>query len=124
LIRLITNEKEGVIVKLIKDGEGIKYDAKKHFGCYSMFKTEAGKETKKTTMVVSHFLPDGGAEMASSPKERVYMLLSGSLKVTGKNEIHELEPGDMIYIAPGEERAVSVIGTEPATILVVITDVD
>jgi mannose-6-phosphate isomerase-like protein (cupin superfamily) len=89
-----------------------------------MYKMEAGKETRKTTLSVSHFLPEGGAEMASSPKERVYLVLSGSLKVTGKNEEYELEPGDMLYIAPGEERAVKTIGTEPVTILVVITDVE
>jgi hypothetical protein len=36
-----------------------------------MNKLFAGKDTKRTTIAVSHFLPDGGATMSSSPKERV-----------------------------------------------------
>ena len=63
--------------------------------------------------------------MSSSPKERVYLCLSGSLLLKGqKKDEYYLEPGDMIYIAPGEERSVDVIGTEPATILVFIVDAD
>ena len=110
-------------MKVVKDGAGIKYEPKLHSGCYSMYKLEPGKDTKRTCVNLSHFLPDGGAEMSSSPKERVYLVIAGTLRVIGKNEKHDLEPGDVIYIAPGEERAVQVIGTEPATILVIITDV-
>ena len=111
-------------MKVVRDGEGIKYDAKKHFNCWAMYKLEVGKDTKKTTLSISHFLPEGGAELSSSPKERVYFILSGgALKVTGKGEEHVLEPGDMLYIAPGEERAAIVVGNEPVTMLVIITDV-
>jgi quercetin dioxygenase-like cupin family protein len=111
-------------MKVIKDGEGEKYEAKRHSGCWSMYKLQSGKETRRTNVSLSHFLPDGGAEMSSSPKERVYVVLAGSVKVAGKSEQHILEPGDTIYIAAGEERAVQVVGTEPATILVIITDLD
>lgn len=112
-------------MKVIRDGEGIKYDAKKHFNCWAMYKFEVGKDTRKTAVSISHFLPEGGAEMSSSPKERVYFILSGgSLKVTGKSEEHVLEPGDMLYIAPGEERAAQVVGTEPVTMAVIVTDVE
>lgn len=111
-------------MKVIKDGEGEKYDAKQHFGCWAMRKLVSGKDTKKTSISMSHFLPDGGAEMSSSPKERVYFVLAGSMKVAGKSEEHFLEPGDMIYIAPGEERAVQIIGTEPVTTLVILADVE
>ena len=107
-------------MKVVKDNGGEKYDAKQHFGCWTAYKLQAGKDTKRLTVSTTHFLPEGGADMSSSPRERVYVLLSGAMKVTGKNEEHLLEPGDMIYIAPSEERAVQVIGNKPATTLVIV----
>ena len=50
--------------------------------------------------------------------------VDGKKRSVGKNEEHILEARHMIYIAPGEERAFKVEGTEPASILVIITDVD
>jgi quercetin dioxygenase-like cupin family protein len=44
--------------------------------------------------------------------------------VKGKGEEYLLGQGDLIYIAPGEEREVQVIGTEPVTALVMIIDID
>lgn len=111
-------------MKVVRIGEGALYDAKGHFNCSCMNKLIAGQDTIKTNIGVSHFLPGGGAEMSSSPKERVYVVMSGRIKVKGKNEEHILEARHMIYIAPGEERAFKVEGTEPASILVIITDVD
>jgi quercetin dioxygenase-like cupin family protein len=111
-------------MKLIKDGEGNQYDAKNHFGCWAMYKLEQGKDSKRTTIGMSQFLPGGGAVMSSSPKERVYFCLAGDIEVNGKNsDKYILEPGDMIYIPPGEERDIKVLGTETATTLVLITDV-
>jgi mannose-6-phosphate isomerase-like protein (cupin superfamily) len=62
--------------------------------------------------------------MSSSPKERAYFILSGSMLVKGKTEEHRLSQGELIYIAPGEEREIQVIGTEPVTSLVIIVDTD
>ena len=111
-------------MKLIKRGEGQPYEAKGHFGVWSVRKLEAGKNSKKLSISLSHFLPQGGAEMSSSVKERAYFVISGSIVVKGKGEKFVLETGDVLYIAPGEEREIQVPGTEPATILVMIGDVD
>ena len=111
-------------MKLIKKAEGQPYDAKAHFNVWSTNKLEAGKDSRNLSISLSHFLPHGGAEMTSSPKERAYYVISGSIMVKGKGEKFVLEPGDTIYIAAGEEREVSVVGTEPATILVMIVNVD
>jgi mannose-6-phosphate isomerase-like protein (cupin superfamily) len=111
-------------MKVVKDGEGEKYDAKGHFGCWAMYKLNSGKDTQKINVSMSHFLPEGGGEMSPSPRERVYFVLSGCIAVKGKAEEHVLEPGDLIYIAPGEERAIEVIGTEPASTLVIVGLVD
>jgi mannose-6-phosphate isomerase-like protein (cupin superfamily) len=111
-------------MKMIKKESGNPYEAKAHFGCWSVRKMEAAKDSRRLSISLSHFLPQGGAEMSSSPKERAYFILSGSMLVKGKTEEYRLSQGDLIYIAPGEEREVQVIGTEPVTSLVIIVDVD
>jgi quercetin dioxygenase-like cupin family protein len=111
-------------MKVVRIGEGTFYEAKGHFNCSCMNKLIAGQDTRKTTVGVSHFLPDGGAHMSSSPMERVYVVLTGRIKVTGQNEEHVLDARHMIYIGPGEERGFKVLGTEPASILVILTNVE
>jgi mannose-6-phosphate isomerase-like protein (cupin superfamily) len=111
-------------MKLIKRGEGDPYEAKLHFGCWSVRKLDSAKDSKRLSISLSHFLPQGGAEVSSSPKERAYFIISGSMFVKGKGEEYLLGQGDLIYIAPGEEREVQVIGTEPVTALVMIIDID
>jgi glyoxylate utilization-related uncharacterized protein len=111
-------------MKLIKSSETIPYEAKAHFNCWSALKITPDTGSKKIDIRYSHFLPNGGAEMSSSPAERVYFLLEGNLIVKGPNEEHHLSPGDMIYIAPGEDRAIEVENNRPATTLVVIGKID
>jgi quercetin dioxygenase-like cupin family protein len=109
-------------MKTIKAEEGTPYEAKKHFNIWGVRKIGVEEGTKRLNVSQSHFLPNGGAEMSSSDKERVYYVLSGSITVKGKAETHVLEPGDMIYIAPGEEREIKVNGNECASTLVIIVE--
>ncbi len=103
----------------VKDAEGTPYDAAKHFGVYGLQKfTEA--DTKRTTVCYSYFQPNGGAEMSSSPKERVYYVVKGSITVNGPQETHVLNAGDCIYIAPGAERDMVINNGKPAEVLVFI----
>jgi len=103
----------------VKDAKGTRYDAAKHSGVYGLKKiTEA--ESKRTTVCYSYFQPDGGAEMSSSDKERVYYVVKGSVTVNGPNESHVLNTGDLIYIAPGEERDMVINDGKPAEVLVFI----
>jgi quercetin dioxygenase-like cupin family protein len=111
-------------MKLIKVGEGTPYNAPKHFGYWSINKVTPGNISQVVQVGVSHFLPGGGAEFSSSPSERVYFCIDGKITVKGKNEEYHLEPGDMIYIAAGEERSFQVSNTKPATILVIIAKVN
>ena len=49
----------------------------------------------------------------------------GSLMVRGKNkDEYLLGPGDTLYIPPGEERSIEAVGTETATMLVIIVKLD
>ncbi len=111
-------------MKLVKKGQGEHHDAKGHFDQWGIRMLDSAKDTQRLTITISHFLPQGGAEMSSSATERVYFIISGSLLVKGKAEEHLLEPGDLLYIAPGEEREIQTYGTEPASILVIVNKLD
>ena len=113
----------GITMKVVRVGDGLPYDAPKHFKYWSMNKI-FGDDAQRLTIGVSHFLPGGGAEMSSSLMERVYYVVRGSILVKGKDEEHLLGPDDMIYFGPGEERGFEVQGTTPATIIVIIVKVD
>jgi glyoxylate utilization-related uncharacterized protein len=103
----------------VKDAEGTPYDAAKHSEVYGLQKfTEA--DTKRTTVCYSYFQPNGGAELSSSPKERVYYVVKGSITVCGPEEKHVLNQGDCVYIAPGEERDMVINNGKPAEVLVFI----
>jgi len=109
-------------MKVIKKDQGNPYDAKGHFGCWAVRKLDAPKDSHRLSISLSHFLPNGGAEMSSSPKERAYFIISGSMLLRGKGEEYLLGQGDLIYIAPGEEREIKVLGADPVTSLVMIVD--
>jgi len=112
-------------MKLIKKGEGEPYEAEGHFGVWSMRKLFAGKDSQRLIIGLSHFLPQGGVEMApASSSERTYFILSGSLLVKGKSEEYLLGQGDMLYIGPGEEREIQAQGSEPCTVLLSIAKLD
>lgn len=104
----------------VKDAQGTVYEAAKHSEVYGLQKiTET--DSKRTTVCYSYFQPNGGAEMSSSPKERVYYVVKGSITVCGKgDEKHVLDEGDCIYIAPGEERDMVINNGKPAEVLVFI----
>ena len=103
----------------VKETKGEQYEAVKHFGVYGLQKiTES--QSKRTTVCYSYFQPDGGAELGSSPKERIYYVVKGSITVSGGSERHVLDEGDLVYIAPQEERDVRVNGGNPAEVLVLI----
>ena len=103
----------------VKDAQGTPYDAAKHTEVYGLQKiTEI--QSKRSTVCYSYFQPNGGAEMSSSPKERVYYVVRGSITVRGKDEEHVLNKGDLIYIAPGEERDMVINNGKPAEVLVFI----
>ena len=110
-------------MKLVKVGEGTPYEAHHHFNYWAINKVVPGTISQKIQIGVSHFLPHGGAETSSSPMERVYFCIDGKITVKGRDEQYQLEPGDMIYIAAGEERSFKVSNTKPATILVIMTRV-
>lgn len=112
-------------LKLVKANEGQVYDAKNHFNMWGVRKFGFPEGANNLNLSISEFLPDGGAVMTSSDKERIYYVLRGSITVRDKEKNdYVLEEGDMIYIPPGEERDMAVNGLCAARVLVVVVKID
>lgn len=97
------------------------YEAAKHFNMTAMRlhgKDESG--ATKFWMGLSHFLPGGGAEMDSTPTEKIYFVLEGEVTVQTPTEEITLKPWDSIFIGPNEQRAIINKTNRPASMLVVI----
>jgi len=108
-------------VKVIKSGEGEHYDAPNHFNMWGVRKIGAADGARALNMSISEFLPNGGASLSQSDKERVYYVLRGSITVSDESgQAYVVDENDMIYIAPGEKRAIAVNGLAAARLLVVI----
>jgi len=105
----------------VKSGTGTPYDAPQHFGVFGYLKLTKD-QTKRTIVNYSYFHPNGGTEMTSAPAERVYYVVKGSITLKGKDngEVHVLNAGDLVYIAPNEMREMSVNNGEAAEVLVFI----
>jgi glyoxylate utilization-related uncharacterized protein len=104
----------------VKDAEGIPYDGPGHFNVYGIKKI-TGEQAKHFICNYSYFQPNGGCVMGGAPLERIYFMISGTMTCNGKNgEKHYLEPGDLLYIGPGEERDIVITGGKPAEVLVIM----
>ena len=110
-------------MRIIKANDGSVYEAPNHFNMWGIRKFGMPEGAKAVSVSVSEFLPNGGATMSASDKERVYVVLRGSITVKGEgNESFTLDEEDMIYIAPGEKREMSVNGVYAARVLVIIAN--
>ncbi len=113
-------------MKLVKKNKGqAAKPAKRHFNQSGTTVVSEEDGAKRLHVSVSHFLPGGGSEMYASPTERIYFGMSGALMIKGKQgDEYLLEEGDTLFIPPGEERKIEVVGNYPATMLVVIVKLD
>jgi len=75
---------------------------------------------QKSWVGLSHFLPGGGAGPDSSPLEKVYVVLAGTLTVRAAGQEVRLGPLDSCCIPGGETREVKNLGNEVATMIVVM----
>lgn len=70
---------------------------------------------------LSHFLPGGGAEMDTSPLEKIYVVLAGEVTITlGDGSVETLGAYDSCFIPGGEAREIRNDGNAVATMLVVM----
>jgi len=81
----------------------------------------AASDTTAFTCGLSHFLPGGGADMSSSPAEKIYVMLQGEIIVrTTAGEV-TLGPLDSCHLAPNEARAIENRSNAIASVLVVLS---
>jgi quercetin dioxygenase-like cupin family protein len=106
-------------MKFVKKDEGFDGPAPGHYQWLGRNKLVPGKDTKYSLFVVSHFLPDGGTEPGSAPGELIYYCISGKMRFKSGGQEVIMEPGDTVYVPPGEVREFKTIGFDTAQILCV-----
>ena len=101
--------------------EAKSYEAPKHFDMRGL-RLQGFDATGAESFWVglSNFLPGGGAEMDSTPLEKVYVVIEGRLTVSTEAEDTELGPLDSCYLAAGEARSIENRTNLPALMLVVM----
>jgi len=109
-------------MQVTRFAEARRYDAPKHFDMRSLrLQGFEVSESKFAWVGISHFLPQGGAEMDSGPLEKIYVVLAGEVTVTlGDGTAHVLAALDSCHIPGGEARAIRNDGNAVATMLVVM----
>ena len=64
----------------VKNAEGISYDGPGHFGVYGIKKI-TGEQAKHFICNYSYFQPNGGCVMGAAPLERIYFMMSGTMRM-------------------------------------------
>src|SRR3954451_11976263 len=84
------------------------YEAPKHHGGHMLrLHGYDASSAENFSVGLSHFLPGGGAEHDATPLEKVYVVLSGELRLTTDDDEVTLGPLDSCYLAPNEARSVA-----------------
>jgi glyoxylate utilization-related uncharacterized protein len=109
-------------MQITRFAEAPRYDAPKHFDMRSLRLQGFEVSSAKFAWVgVSHFLPQGGAEMDAGALEKIYVVLAGEITVQlGDGSQHILRAMDSCHIPGGEARAIRNDGNAVATMLVVM----
>ena len=75
--------------------------------------------TEEVTVVLSHYLPGGDAEMAVQQTETVYVVVSGELTMVSDGVEMTLRPYDSVHFSAGTSRQVVNRTQLPAGMLVI-----
>ena len=99
-----------------------RYDAPKHFDVRSLRLQGFDASAAKCAWVgISHYLPEGRADMDAGPLEKIYLVLAGELTIElGDGSVHVLRAMDSCHIPGGEARAVRNATNSVATLLVIM----
>ena len=111
--------------KFVKVEDRFEYEGKNHYNCQTTrVHTYDDFEGGRLTMGVTHFLPNGYADVREAANEMIYTCLSGKIAIPvvddGVETEYVLDPGDSVRFMPGCARGIKVLGTECADMQVVI----
>jgi quercetin dioxygenase-like cupin family protein len=108
-------------MKVKRFSEATRYDAPNHRGFTGLRLQGFEPDGPKNQWVgISHFLPGGGAGPDSSPFEKVYVCLVGSVTVIINGVEFVLNPMDSCTVSPNEAREIINHQNHVATTLVVM----
>lgn len=109
-------------MEITRFAEARRYDAPKHYDMRSLRLQGFDASASRFAWTgLSHFLPGGGAEMDTSPLEKIYVVLEGEITVElGDGSTHVLGRLDSCFIPGGEARAIRNDGNVVATMIVVM----
>lgn len=109
-------------MQITRFSDARRYDAPKHFDMRSLRLQGFDVTDSRFAWVgVSHFLPQGGAEMDTGPLEKIYVVLAGEVTVElADGTAHVLCAMDSCHIPGGEARSVRNAANTIATMLVVM----
>ena len=79
----------------------------------------AGTPTEHVTVVLSHYLPGGQAELSPQPVETVYVVVDGELVMASDGQEATLRRFDSVHFSPGTVRQVDNRSPLPASMLVI-----
>ena len=113
--------------KVVTVADRFEYEGKLHYNCQTTrLHTNTDLEGGKITMGVTHFLPNGYADIRPAAFEMVYTCLLGKIAIQIRDEGVETEyilnAGDSIRMMPGCERGCRVIGPDYCDLQVVIVN--
>ena len=99
-------------MQITRFSEARRYDAPKHFDMRSLRLQGFDMSASRFAWVgVSHFLPQGGAEMDAGALEKIYVVLEGEVTVQlADGTQHVLKALDSCHIPGGEARIHLTIG--------------
>jgi glyoxylate utilization-related uncharacterized protein len=109
-------------MQITRFSDARRYDAPKHFDMRSLRLEGFDVSAARFAWVgVSHFLPQGGAEMDVGPLEKIYVVLDGEVTVElADGTVHVLRAMDSCYIPGGEARSIRNASNHVATMLVIM----
>lgn len=109
-------------MEITKIEKALPYEAPGHFDMRGL--RLQGFDASSATFAwtgLSHFLPGGGAEMDTSPLEKIYVVLDGEVTVTlGTGEVYTLSTLDSCFIPGGEAREIENKSNRVASMLVIM----
>lgn len=108
--------------KIVQKHEAYRYEAPGHFDVLTTRLHDPDDvNAGQLIMGLSHFLPGGGTELGSNPKESIYYVQKGELTMTTDNGEFVLHEGDSFHCGPDTQKAVRNTGASVCEMLVVLT---
>lgn len=108
-------------MEIVRFADAEPYEAPGHFDMRGLRLQGLDASSAKTCWVgLSQFLPGGGAEMGSTPVEKIYVVLEGEVTVEVEEGVFTLGSNDSCVIGANEQRSIINKTNDTARMLVIM----